>query len=215
MMAEWIIDGHPSLDLWPLDMRRFALPPHDPPLHVSARGRALRSPLQAEGTRVTSTRRRGVRRSPLHDELSAAGSLRFARRLGAAELVRAEGVEAEDRRRSPDRTGSTTSAPRRTAVRGARGTDRSDLLRQVRDHRPWRAGCGAVAVRRRHGQAEIGSVTYTQLCNERGGIECDLTMARTADVVVRRHPGSAFGAHDMGWIRANSPTDGSVPCCVT
>ena len=27
----------------------------------------------------------------------------------------------------------------------------------------------------------IGSVVYTQLCNERGGIECDLTISRLDD----------------------------------
>ncbi len=33
-----------------------------------------------------------------------------------------------------------------------------------------------------------GTVTYTQLCNERGGIECDLTMTRLGEhALVRRH----------------------------
>ena len=57
----------------------------------------------------------------------------------------------------------------------------------------------------------VGTVTYTQLCNERGGIECDLTMIRTAADSWYVVTGAAFGAHDMGWIR--SPTrrhDGSV-----
>ena len=56
----------------------------------------------------------------------------------------------------------------------------------------------------------VGTVTYTQLCNERGGIECDLTMARTAPDAWYVVTGSAFGAHDMGWIRSNSPDNGSV-----
>jgi 4-methylaminobutanoate oxidase (formaldehyde-forming) len=56
----------------------------------------------------------------------------------------------------------------------------------------------------------VGTVTYTQLCNERGGIECDLTMIRTASDSWYVVTGAAFGAHDMGWIRANSPDDGSV-----
>jgi sarcosine dehydrogenase len=56
----------------------------------------------------------------------------------------------------------------------------------------------------------VGTVIYTQLCNERGGIECDLTMIRTAPDSFYVVTGSAFGAHDMGWIRTNSPDDGSV-----
>ncbi len=59
----------------------------------------------------------------------------------------------------------------------------------------------------------VGTVIYTQLCNERGGIECDLTMARTAPDSWYVVTGAAFGAHDMGWIRSNTAgagDDGSV-----
>ncbi len=56
----------------------------------------------------------------------------------------------------------------------------------------------------------VGTVTYTQLCNEQGGIECDLTMIRTAPDTWYVVTGAAFGAHDMGWIRSHCPTDGSV-----
>ncbi|MEZ5250786.1 MAG: hypothetical protein R2713_16730 [Ilumatobacteraceae bacterium] len=40
----------------------------------------------------------------------------------------------------------------------------------------------------------VGTITYTQLCNERSGIECDLTMIRTAPdswYVVTEAPRSA------------------------
>ena len=30
MMAEWMLEGRPSLDLWPLDVRRFAMSPSQP-----------------------------------------------------------------------------------------------------------------------------------------------------------------------------------------
>jgi sarcosine dehydrogenase len=53
-------------------------------------------------------------------------------------------------------------------------------------------------------------VTYTQLCNESGGIECDLTMVRTAPDSWYVVTGAAFGAHDMSWITSQSPRDGSV-----
>ena len=56
----------------------------------------------------------------------------------------------------------------------------------------------------------IGTVTYTQLCNERGGIECDLTMTRTAPDSWYVVTGSAFGPHDMGWVRHNAPNEGAV-----
>jgi glycine cleavage system aminomethyltransferase T len=55
-----------------------------------------------------------------------------------------------------------------------------------------------------------GSVVYTQLLNRRGGIECDLTVTRLAEDRFQLVTGTAFGAHDLGWLRRHLPGDGSV-----
>ncbi len=47
----------------------------------------------------------------------------------------------------------------------------------------------------------VGSIVYTQLLNERGGIECDLTITRLADDQFQIVTGTAFANHDLGWIR--------------
>ncbi|MBV7331821.1 FAD-dependent oxidoreductase [Chloroflexi bacterium TSY] len=56
----------------------------------------------------------------------------------------------------------------------------------------------------------VGSLTYTQFLNERGGIESDLTIVRIADEHFRVITGTAFAARDMGWIKMHVPSDGSV-----
>ncbi len=56
----------------------------------------------------------------------------------------------------------------------------------------------------------MGSVTYTQLCNARGAIECDLTIARVAEEKFFLVTGTAFGRHDAEWIKKHMPADGSV-----
>ena len=56
----------------------------------------------------------------------------------------------------------------------------------------------------------VGSLTYTQFFNERGGIESDLTIVRVADEHFRVITGTAFAARDMGWIIMHLPRDGSV-----
>ena len=71
MMAEWMLDGRPSLDLWPLDVRRFAF--HHTSHHFMGSRLvelyAHHYKLAAPGTEhVTS---RGVKRSQLHDSLAA------------------------------------------------------------------------------------------------------------------------------------------------
>jgi 4-methylaminobutanoate oxidase (formaldehyde-forming) len=57
---------------------------------------------------------------------------------------------------------------------------------------------------------EVGRVTYTQMLNARGGIECDFTVTRVADELFSIVTGTAFGNHDREWIRRHLPDDGSV-----
>ena len=56
----------------------------------------------------------------------------------------------------------------------------------------------------------MGRVTYTQMLNSRGGIECDFTVARLAEDRFGIVTGTAFGNHDREWIRRHLPGDGSV-----
>ncbi len=55
-----------------------------------------------------------------------------------------------------------------------------------------------------------GRVTYTQLCNEGGGIEADLTISRLDDDRFYVVTGSGFGVRDANWITSHMPRDGSV-----
>lgn len=56
----------------------------------------------------------------------------------------------------------------------------------------------------------VGSVTYTQFLNPRGGIESDVTVTRLAEHDFRIISGTSFVANDMGWIRLHMPADGAV-----
>jgi 4-methylaminobutanoate oxidase (formaldehyde-forming) len=56
----------------------------------------------------------------------------------------------------------------------------------------------------------VGSVVYTQLLDRRGGIQADLTATRLASQRFLLITGTAFGNHDLGWLRSNLPVDGSV-----
>src|SRR5262249_11308357 len=46
--------------------------------------------------------------------------------------------------------------------------------------------------------------------NARGGVECDLTVTRLAADRFRLVTGTAFGQHDLAWLVAHAPDDGSV-----
>jgi 4-methylaminobutanoate oxidase (formaldehyde-forming) len=57
---------------------------------------------------------------------------------------------------------------------------------------------------------DVGAITYTQMLNANGGIECDFTVTRLAEERFRIVTGTAFGRHDLAWIRQHAPDDGSV-----
>jgi glycine cleavage system T protein len=68
----------------------------------------------------------------------------------------------------------------------------------------------------------IGTIVYTAMLSPRGGIMCDLTITRLSDERFWVVTGGAVGRHDIAWIRAHLPGDGSVTltdlssalCCV-
>ncbi|HEY4611229.1 MAG TPA: FAD-dependent oxidoreductase, partial [Ilumatobacteraceae bacterium] len=210
MMAEWILEGRPSLDLWPLDVRRFAF--HHTTHHFMGSRMvelyAHHYKLAAPGTEhVTS---RGVKRSPLHDSLAAQGAV-FGSRGGweRPNWFAPPGFDAVDRPSFGQPNWFQHVAEEHRAVR-----ERVALIDQTSFAKFEITGAGALDAVQWLSVADmdkpVGTVTYTQLCNQRGGIECDLTMTRLGEQHWYVVTGSAFGAHDMGWIRSNSPDDGSV-----
>jgi 4-methylaminobutanoate oxidase (formaldehyde-forming) len=56
----------------------------------------------------------------------------------------------------------------------------------------------------------VGKVIYTQMCNSRGTIECDLTIGRLADDRFMLVVGTAFGQRAAWWLNHHLPADGSV-----
>jgi 4-methylaminobutanoate oxidase (formaldehyde-forming) len=56
----------------------------------------------------------------------------------------------------------------------------------------------------------VGTIVYTQLCNERGGIEADVTITRLAEDRFYFVTGSALGVRDRSTIERHVPADGSV-----
>ena len=55
-----------------------------------------------------------------------------------------------------------------------------------------------------------GTLTYTQLLNSKGGIECDLTVARLAEDEFYLVSGTGFRTHDAAWIRSQFHSDENV-----
>lgn len=210
MMAEWMLEGRPSLDLWPLDVRRFAF--HHTtkkfmyPRAVELYGHHYK--LSAPGGEKLSAR--GVRRSPLHEVLKAQNAVFGSR--GGWERPNWFAESAEQAVDAPSFSKPNWFDPVGLETKAVR--ERVAVIDQTSFAKFEISGPGALAAVQWLSVADmdtpIGTIVYTQLCNDRGGIECDLTMTRTSEDTWYVVTGAAFGAHDMGWIRAQSPDDGSV-----
>jgi glycine cleavage system aminomethyltransferase T/glycine/D-amino acid oxidase-like deaminating enzyme len=56
----------------------------------------------------------------------------------------------------------------------------------------------------------VGALVYTSMLTARGGIRCDLTVARKADELFRLVTGGGSGQHDLAWLRAQIRDDERV-----
>ncbi|MCM0019881.1 MAG: FAD-dependent oxidoreductase [Tagaea sp.] len=210
-MAEWIVAGEPAMDLWAFDVRRFGK--H----HMSAKYLAERSVdsywryYQIHYPVEELTSARGGRRSPLYDRLKARGAV-FGSRFGweRPNWFAPAGAEAIDRPSFEARP--NWFAPVAEECKAAR--ERAVLIDQSSFSKFEIAGPGAFAALQRIVANDLdkppGALTYTQLCNERGGIEADLTFVRLDENRFYMVTGSAFGARDRAWIEKHLPRDGSV-----
>jgi 4-methylaminobutanoate oxidase (formaldehyde-forming) len=199
LMAEWIVGGEPSTDLWDVDVRRFgsftgnrkAL--FDRTAETLGLHYAMRWPRQELETA------RPLRTSPLYDLLAARGA-EFGSRNGweRASYFRRDGAA---------RPAHTLETPgwlpwmqqeqraTREAVALYDQTSFSKLLLQGRD---------ALAVLQRLCANEmdvpVDKMVYTPLLNARGGIESDLTVIRQARERFLIITGSAQTVRDADWI---------------
>ena len=210
MMAEWITDGAPSVDLFGLDIRRFG--PHHNAKHFLY-PRTIENygdyyALHMPEHEVHSAR--GIRRSPLYHTLKERGAVMGSK--GGWERPNwfaPEGSEPVDQPsfHKPnwfDAVGAECRAIRENvALIDMTSFSKFDII-----------GPDALPLLQRlcvsNMDKPVGSVIYTQMCNVRGGIEADVTICRTGANEFYLVTGSAFATHDCDWIRRNTRDDETV-----
>jgi 4-methylaminobutanoate oxidase (formaldehyde-forming) len=210
MIAEWVLEGRPSIDLWPLDNRRFG-PHHGTRACMYPRAvehYAHHYKMRHPG--AESEAARGLRRSPFHDALMAQGAVYGSKNGWERPLWFAPpGVDPVDQLAFVNPGWKRYSAGEHKAVR-----ERAGLIDQTSFSKFELSGPGALAALQHLAVSNmdkpVGAVIYTQLCNERGGIEADLTVTRLAADRFYIVTGSGFGIHDAAWIRQNLPPDGTA-----
>ena len=210
MIAEWVLEGRPSIDLWPLDNRRFGA-------HQGTRAfmypRAVEHYAHHYKMRypgAESDVARGLRRSPFYDALKSQGAVYGSKNGWERPLWFApEGIAPVDQLAFVNPGWKRYSAGEHKAVR-----ERAGLIDQTSFSKFELSGPGALKALQHLAVSNmdkpVGAVIYTQLCNERGGIEADLTIIRLGPNRFYIVTGSGFGVHDAAWIRQNLPADGTA-----
>lgn len=205
VLADWIIDGHPPMDLWDVDIRRM-MPFQRNRRYLKDRTvetlgllYAMHWPFRQPETA------RGVRRSALHDRLLARGAC-FGETAGweRPNWYAPQGVQAKYAYSYGRQNWFQYSAEEHRAVRTKVGLfDQSSFGKYVVE------GCDAERILNQICANDIavptGRIVYTQWLNERGGIEADVTVTREAVDRFLVVTSAASQTRDLSWLRRHIP----------
>lgn len=209
-LAEWIVHGAPTMDLWPVDIRRFARF-HGNQRWLKDRVKetlGLHYKMPWPNREFESAR--PLRRSPVYHRLREAGAC-FGSKMGwERPLWFAPGETAPAMDYSFGRQNwFARAAAEHRAVRNAVAlfdlSSFSKLLVQGRDAETVLQYLCANDV-----AIEPGRTVYTGLLNDRGGYESDLTVTRLGDTAFLIVTGSAQAIRDRHWIVSHTSENASA-----
>ncbi len=204
-LADWIVDGHPPMDMWEVDVARVD-PLTADPAHMQARMEEAVSDVFALHWPYRQPKAgRGLRKSALHDCWAQAGA-HFGSTYGWE-----RGLWYGDAQ--PYSVGAQGWWPLAAAEAAtmSEGTALIDLSPFTKlDIR----GPGALDALTRlcTAQLDVASdrAVYTQLLNPRGGIEMDVTVTRLGEEAFRLISGAATRARDLAYLRRSLPDSLSI-----
>ena len=205
VLADWMLDGHPPMDLWDVDIRRV-MPFQRNRSYLRDRTveslgllYAMHWPFRQPETA------RGVRRSILHDRLAAHGAC-FGETAGweRPNWYAPAGVKAEYEYSYGRQNWFDYSAAEHQAVRNAVGIfDQSSFAKFVVQGPDAEAVLNRISANNM--SVPVGKVVYTQWLNERGGIEADLTVTRVATDRYLVVTAAATQVRDFQWLKDHIP----------
>jgi 4-methylaminobutanoate oxidase (formaldehyde-forming) len=203
VMAEWIAGGEPELDLWAMDVRRFGAHYRSPAYTVKRVREVYETYYDIKYPNHERQAGRPLRVSPVYDWHREHGAV-FGEKSGWERVNwyaanEAAGDEALRPRGWAGMHWSPAIGAEHAACREAAALFDETSFAKIEVSGP---GAAALLERLCDNQVarEVGRITYTQMLNSRGGIECDFTVARLAEDRFGIVTGTAFGRHDLSWI---------------
>jgi glycine cleavage system aminomethyltransferase T/glycine/D-amino acid oxidase-like deaminating enzyme len=213
LVAEWIVEGTPSLDVWHMDSRRFGAAYRSREYAVARTKEIYETYYDVKYPGHEREAGRPLRVSPAYPRLQELGAV-FGEKAGweRANWFEPNALAGDESLRPRGWAGMLWSPAIGAEHQACRESvalfDESSFAKlEVR-------GEGAAAFLERlcdnRVARGVSRITYTQMLNPRGGIECDFTVTCLAENRFRIVTGTAFGQHDLAWLRQHAPEDGSV-----
>ncbi|RHY63960.1 hypothetical protein DYB30_011473 [Aphanomyces astaci] len=229
-LAEWVVHGRPSLDMFSYDIHRF---------HPSMLGHATWNKERSHEAYAKNyaivfrhdepLAGRNIRLTPFHRELTKANCV-FQTRHGferpgyfasaGSEVVAVKPytyygaynntIHSTDKYLAAIQADNTFDWPASHALVGrevaacrthAALFDQSYFGKFYLDGPEATAAIEYLCTNQMKGE---GKTVYTLMCNDRGGVECDLTVSQVGPHTYYIVAGGASATHDWEWIRANT-----------
>lgn len=204
-MASWIADGHPPVELIDVDVRRTQTFQRNRKYLEDRSVETIGTLFDMHWPGLQFTTARGIRRSPFHDRMLAAGA--FMTELAGWERPGFFGTpeEVANVEYSYDRPSyfANVAAECRNTAENISVFDYSCFTKYRVE------GPGALAALNHicagNCDVAVGRIVYTQWLNPRGGIEADVTVIRVAEDAFLVVTVAASQRRDMAWFRRNIP----------
>jgi len=206
-LAEWIMEGAPSIDLWSVDIRRFAPFANTQSFLKQRVSEVLGLHYQMAWPNREFETGRGLRLSPLHDRLASKGAC-FGQKNGwerpnwfavsdpSGKLAAAPVVEYSFEKQN---WFNNHAAEHRAARESCAIFDQSGFSKYCVQGRDALAALQFMC----SGNVDkvVGSIVYTAMLNERGGFEADVTVVRVAAEEFYVVSGTSTTVRDLDWMR--------------
>ncbi len=206
-LAEWAHKAEPPFDLWSADIRRFGRPHFDTDWVRTRTVEAYGKHYTMGWPHEEHDSARPCRKSPLYDTLKAQGAC-FGEKLGWERpnwfADTGQGELPKDIYSFGRQNWFAANARAHHAARQA-----AILIDQTSFAKFILKGPDALAalnwICAGNIDKPVGALSYTQMLNDAGGIECDLTVARVAHDEFYIVTGTGFATHDFDWISRTIP----------
>jgi sarcosine dehydrogenase len=207
-LAEWVAKGEAPFDLWPADIRRFGRPHFDTDWIRKRTYEAYGKHYTMAWPSEENQSGRPCRKSPLYETLKADGAV-FGEKLGwerpnwFADVASGEAQQDVYTFQRPN-WHHAVGREHRACRESAALFDQTSFAKFALKGPDAEAALSWIAAN--DVAKPVGSLVYTQMLNDRGGIEADLTAVRKARDEYYIVTGTGFATHDFDWISKNIPT---------